>query len=248
MTTTEKINYLLILVAGAYVHVHIYLTYRRMAHNISWFATWSSITSSHGFVHIPKTGGTSIEDVIPTNKSIFHRTRKKKHKWVGASPWHLPVDVYEAKYAPLKYNSKTYCVVRDPESRFESCMRWPHSVGFKTPPDVLQCILAKGRHNIEWTEEYVHRMPQSWFVWADDGKVTCDCVIAYPKLSIVLSTTKNAASSFKKNENPRGLRYSAQLYVMDSLLYEIALDTPDLCYRPRPLMVPTPKTNLTCFT
>ena len=110
-------------------------------------------------------------------------------------------------------------------------MQWKYSVNYRTDLNDLASVYARGRWNIRWTEEYVHRMPQSWYVWADDGRVTCDCVVAYPKLFTLLKQIENQASVTIHGN----YTFPKTLYMMDALLYDQVLKAPNLCFRPKPL-------------
>ena len=186
-----------------------------------------SLLRSHGFIHIPKTGGTSVETLLNASQAIIHR----RHKAIaGASAWHLPPDVYEQLYH-TEYMRPTFCVVREPRERLESCLRWPYSSTFHTPLDKLAAVYAVGRHKMRWTEEYVHRMPQSWYVWSDRGDVLCDCVVAYEKLDV---RVRHNPGQKKRIENATA-RFPTRLYEMDALLYHVASASNALCYKPAPL-------------
>lgn len=187
---------------------------------------------THGFIHIPKTGGTSIESLLNASQVIIKRNDPYL---LTASPWHLPVDVYEATYKK-PYMRPSFCVVREPRDRLDSCIAWTqlHHIKFDTPIEFLPAIFANGRLRVKWNEERVHRMPQSWYVWAEDGRVTCDCVVAFEKLSALTSVHTNKAKSGGARYH-HNYTYPANLYAMDSLLHQTALAAPSLCYRPPPL-------------
>lgn len=187
---------------------------------------------THGFIHIPKTGGTSIESRLNATLAIIKRPRKRSGM-PKASPWHLPPDVYEA-LSHDKYTRPSFCVVREPRERLKSCFDWPFSQAFHTPLAQLARAFENGRMRVQWTEERVHRMPQSWFVWSDRGSVLCDCVIAYEKLAPVMPVHRNVARP-QRVRNQSNYTFPSLLYEMDALLHRTALQSPSLCYSPPPL-------------
>ena len=183
-----------------------------------------AVMRTHGFIHIPNTGGTSIESKLNATAAIIHRKHAQKF---AASPWHLPPDVYEA-LTGRRYARPSFCVVREPRERLQSCLNWRYANKFHTPLSNLSSIYSVGRTQIRWTEERLHRMPQWWFVWADDGRVLCDCVIAYEKLnfSVHLNAGEPSQRVMTISAFPR------DLYSFDALLHRTALREPNLCYRP----------------
>jgi hypothetical protein len=84
--------------------------------------------TQYKFIHIPKTGGTSIEkDCLPHQCLIKKYNSKPKNpfgnQWL--SPWHLPPDMLKEIYKDNFYeNASSFCVIRDPHERFRSCEAW----------------------------------------------------------------------------------------------------------------------------
>ena len=91
--------------------------------------------------------------------------------------------------------------------------------------------------------------PQHWFVWSEAGEVTCDCVVAFEKIGCLVDAVKNRAKgqfSFDCDPSPPPERPRIplqplspplrDLYLMDGLLWQAALRTDGLCYRPEPLL------------
>ena len=62
------------------------------------------------FIHVPKTGGTSIENAAKNNNLLWGRFDKTLKSFKNISPWHSPQEI----------NSKCFCVIRDPFDRFIS--------------------------------------------------------------------------------------------------------------------------------
>ena len=89
----------------------------------------------YNFIHIPKTGGTTVDAILPRDASLFNLvskklwgqnlTRKELGKW--GSVWHQPTDVLVPRFeriAPLpRGRNESFCVVREPAARFASEMQ-----------------------------------------------------------------------------------------------------------------------------
>jgi hypothetical protein len=71
------------------------------------------------------------------------------------------------------------------------------------------------------------------FVWADDGSVQCDCVVAFEKLGSLLSNRLNVGDTRLRHDDPLP-EPLARLYRLDQSLWERALRAPGLCYQPSP--------------
>jgi hypothetical protein len=111
-----------------------------------------------------------------------------------------------------------------------------------SPPDLL-AMYGRGRNAVKWTEQLLHKQPQSWFVWAADGRPQCDCVVAFEKLGTFAGQTVLR----KRPQRPGRQPYSREtplhpalelLYALDFQLWAAAKQEASLCYRPRPLPLP----------
>ncbi len=71
------------------------------------------------------------------------------------------------------------------------------------------------------------------FVWADDGSVQCDCVVAFEKLGSLISKRLNVGDPRLRPNDPLPVPL-ARLYKRDQRLWERALRAPGLCYQPSP--------------
>ena len=87
------------------------------------------------FIHIPKTGGTSVENGCSPSRCVFQAYNGKPKNLYGRgwlSPWHFPPDLYAAYYKDdFFHNSSTFCVTRDPADRFASEQAWERRSGIR---------------------------------------------------------------------------------------------------------------------
>jgi hypothetical protein len=217
------------------------------------------VLKTHAFIHIPKTGGTTIEALAPGQFSVYKQTQDCCKlggnpsvpialKWCckPASPWHMVPDLLPRYLNRTVYRlgAPRWCIVRHPADRWESCVAWsrgPRSEHLNgtwfghpaTPPAELLRTFSDGRHSVqEWTEELVHRQPQHWYVWDEHGGVQCDCVVAFEKLGTLTDTRKKAsahADTVGAGELPAPLQL---LYKMDAHLWRLAQETDQFCFRP----------------
>lgn len=186
------------------------------------------------FIHIPKTGGTSVEALLTKEQAVFHRYKKPPSSpWL--SPWHFPPDLFEMQYG-VSYDrpprTERFCVVRAPEERFRSCQLWSRGRYLANRTTLEQAYGHWSRTTP--TEELLHRMPQHMFVWTSDGRVQCQCVIAFEKMTRLLSVhlNKRTPSVTNNTEMNRHWRAMQSLYRQDESLHMQALRSKQLCYRP----------------
>ena len=223
------------------------------------------------FIHIPKTGGMSMQALLSRPQSLWQQTARDDRgrfvldlralgpRWL--SKWHLPPDVYmrltnKSVDAMMAQHSSKFCIVRDPAERYQSELKWqrtplPHAkaaangwawaknqrelYGFRLSPEELANTLSLGRFRQTWTEEIIHMQPQHWFVWDEEGRAQCDCVIAFEKLSAFKS---HGLGHRNRSPQPSTLLSTPMPSVMrplvqpDYLLWNRAKSAPHLCYEP----------------
>jgi hypothetical protein len=200
------------------------------------------------FLHIPKTGGSTIEKILDKSSHIFGQRDSFTEKF--GSPWHLPPDVFEHKFhRPFGRSRRTFCIVRDPSERFNSEVNYrlklhEQKSRFRKVFPLLTTaetesaakILRLGRFSIpNRRDDILHLAPQSWFVWNDRGAVQCHCVVAIERLAQIIELRANPSTS--KNGTLKFSHVSpslAALYHQDELLHKRALQS-SLCHQPGPL-------------
>jgi len=165
--------------------------------NTNATAATTAATVSH-FVHIPKTGGTSVREMMPleyrerfpwgdgyTNLSCGIRK---------ASTFHMTlVELRRCGIRPAKEPGLVLCVVRDIVSRFRSEVHWQQWARFQNYTGHAAVDKVK-----DWCERsspllihdhYAHCRPQSRYLYDEDGNDLCDILIANPSKHEKLLTT-----------------------------------------------------------
>lgn len=120
------------------------------------------------FIHIPKTGGTSIEMAAKRNNLLWGTFDKslKNHKCV-CSPWHCP----------QKVNTYCFCVIRNPYDRFISQFYHENKIEDYTRENLNKFIkikIPKIKNNINIDDN--HFLPQIKFY------EKCDIIISFENL------------------------------------------------------------------
>jgi hypothetical protein len=170
------------------------------------------------FVHIPKTGGSSIREAMPPAYG-------KRFKWGSdfdnkkcgvhhSSTFHLTLDEMErCGLHPLP--GPTLCVVRDPMSRFESEIGWrggfdPRLKGkpAKQHPG-LMIDLCKNARRSKDDDLFEHCQPQSTYLYRDavsargPGTAVCDYLMGDPSKHERLMKAILGKSVPHVNKSPR---------------------------------------------
>jgi hypothetical protein len=218
----------------------------------------------HSFLHIPKTGGTAVEQ-SSKKLGIEVRTSPQVHEvnrsgTVG-SPWHLPPDMFQHVYGTPRSSKPMLCVVRDPADRLRSEASW-RCTPWRSPKryangtscqnrysrrddpehditsDAEEVLRARRRADLlRMGDRVLHMLPQSWHVWAEDGSVQCSCVVAYDKLARVLGLVPKQPSKYFDVRCPRSPALAALYSIDEELHANASADDRSLCYRPRPLPI-----------
>ena len=208
---------------------------------------------AHAFILIPKTGTSSI--LAACAASMHSQCRRWNSSIEDSVTQHRVCPLKTARgtclpslhhfvddVAQLQFNSRSlvtlrpsFCVVREPADRWYSARHSGQAIryDFSLSDDAVASAFARGRFGVgSWTEQLLHMQPQSWFVWDDDGNVTCDCVVAFEKLGQVTEVHVNSGrkASTATPALPKPLQ---RLYSQDAQLHRAASRAPGLCYRPR---------------
>ena len=150
------------------------------------------------FIHIPKTAGTTIEELGSRQGILWGRYHLENDVALTQSKtkdvyynWHVPPRFY-GQHNPYK-NSATFCVVRDPVSRIVSEYKWFHADDHSkdNPTDMntwLDNMLTE--NNVYITggidghgHKHGHLFPQHFYVYNTSGKKTCDHVLLMDDLT-----------------------------------------------------------------
>lgn len=133
------------------------------------------------FVHVPKTGGSSIENILQMDrtKNLYHR----RNKIDGVSPQHLPINSIRKQIGEEKYkNYFKFCFFRNPWDKMVSEFfyrkaqnDWPRNnealskMSWDTFNEFLDNIFVKSKDIEDWdevrkTEFDGHLEPQLSFI------------------------------------------------------------------------------------
>lgn len=172
----------------------------------------AAIEGRLAFVHIPKNGGSVIEDaglahgVRWGSNSYELQGRKLMPDGHICSSYHVPINVLETQgpdYANLPYEGKeVFCVVRNPVERAVSeyiyllDMPWgktfstdQHTGLFRHPAcskEGLNTFVRTTLNLVRNGEPYIddcHHLPQADFIWDSEGKQVCKHIFRMESLS-----------------------------------------------------------------
>lgn len=166
------------------------------------------------FIHIPKNGGTAIEEAGLAHGLVWGDPDAEKIVMGGqgedCSKRHVPPHLHPADFSSL---SETFCVIRDPYSRILSEYRylrgqdWGH--WFLSVKGYIQghdeaCSAGLNRFAQEILRTYpikrfmndCHVIPQSEYIWGPDGHRWCDKILRFEELG------ESFNSLMKKHSSP----------------------------------------------
>jgi hypothetical protein len=119
------------------------------------------------FVHIPKTGGSTIENTLKSKgitQALHSRLRLGQN---GVTPQHMHRDVIE-KWIPESFYDAAFCVVRNPYARISSEYKWQTQARNAKVSAFDTWVNNQFKRHKE--NEFIgdnHIRPQSDFVWND---------------------------------------------------------------------------------
>lgn len=158
------------------------------------------------FIHIPKTGGTTIENVAKENGVHWGRFKHNKLQDARLDPppkqvctdtpyiWHVAPRHLNADNPYSKHD--TFCVIRDPLERMVSEYNWlwdSKHKNNKTTVDENEYFTANKLN--DWIKYHIdhqshltggegcHHQPQYNYVYDDNGNITCDYPLDFANLT-----------------------------------------------------------------
>ena len=178
------------------------------------------------FVHIPKTGGTSIESQMGAlnKKGCGYGITK------GKAMQHYTVNECREHF-PITDDYWSFSIVRDPYTRFVSDYHWNKGHCKCKSVDEFLCLAERVVKGDLYSENvyYDHFMPQHKFLCDVSGNVLVDRVFRFeifkdissePRLKIINTNTKrNKGSSNKIQLNEEQKSRVRQLYAKDFELF-----------------------------
>lgn len=108
------------------------------------------------FIHVPKTGGTSIEDTAIKHGirwGRFEPYQPPVQKWTGIATWHYPLDLYPPSEIEKWNDMNLFAVVRNPVSKLVSaygCDWWNYDKSYLTD--------TKDQFNLRIAKELINEL------------------------------------------------------------------------------------------
>ena len=145
---------------------------------VSPYSLGPALATGVVFVHVPKTGGTSVARALYGTDGVGHRTARDLRGAVGADVWD---------------RAFTFAVVREPVDRLASAFRYLRAGGSNgldaafaerelAPFDTLDSFVL-GWLTARSSQSWVHFRPQADFVCGPSGEVLVDVVARYERLA-----------------------------------------------------------------
>jgi len=157
-------------------------------------------TSCLKLIHIPKTGGSSIEEAGPRSKhhwGKYDSTLKCKGEHTGCqgcSFWHLPPSWNTSLWDSYR-SCDTFCVVRNPMSRVVSEYRFKLNIARqqdKCSSEHFQAWLQSNLKQKDRRHDDCHWVPQKDYVFSKEGARTCTHVLRYENIEKEFSALMGA--------------------------------------------------------
>ena len=188
------------------------------------------------FVHIPKNGGTTAEYLLGMHGEIKTIGKLPYHDQVeneflfGAGSQELTADELRAAIGASKYKSYTsFCISRDPYSRFVSYVAWykrfqPHATDEKLGKSEFKSELDKYyRHYEEHGFQDLYLKPQNSYVYGSDGLLRVDHVFRFEMYDEILKFISSITGKPIVNNERRMLsnHYDIDFYLDASVTTKI---------------------------
>ena len=143
-----------------------------------------NINNKLKFVHITKTGGTTIENVGLKNNLFWGRNDKNLKGYGGAPPhWHRPIKDF--KRYPYNKDVKLFTVVRNPYDRVvsECFCKWGGKFieGEIENKEDFNFYIKQRLSNLK-SEKFHHFKPQYLYIYDKSGKRIVDYILKFENL------------------------------------------------------------------